>query len=151
MTTRSIATLVGLAAACATTVRAVVDDAHSYALEAAADAVAQGVELRADYAHGTLAPGGKAKVSYQVFKGSSYWFFVGGSEEGMEMSIHVTDADGKPVEGQRKSAPQAVVFHFTAKRTGMVTVEVSGRLPSPTVFNWAVVYGFRADGGGTKE
>lgn len=149
MNVRLLATIACLTAG-AGSVRAVEDDAQSYALEAASDAVAQGAEIRQDYAHGTLSPGGKARASFQVFKGNTYWFFVGGSEDGVKMEVAVTDSEGKPVAGTKKPAPQAVVFQFTATRTEMVKIEVSGKVTPPAAFDWAVVYGFRA-GGGKKE
>ena len=150
MNVRLLASLAALALA-APAVFAYEDDAHSYALEAAGDAVSKGVELRQDYARGTLSPGQKAKVKFQVFKGNTYWLFVGGSEEGVKMDVALTDAEGKAVEGEKKSAPQAVVFRFKAESTGMVTAEVSGKVSPPAAFDWAVVYGYRGGKGGKKE
>ena len=150
MNIRLLAALAVLAAA-SPALLAYEDDAHSYALEAASDAVSKGVELREDYARGTLSPGQKAKAKFQVFKGNTYWLFVGGSEEGVKMEVAVTDAEGKPVAGEKKSAPQAVVFQFTAQSTGLVTAEVSGKVSPPAAFDYAVVYGFRGGKGGRKE
>jgi len=132
-------------------VSAVVDDAQSYALEAATPWVEKGVELRYDYARGQLMPGGVARVSYQVFKGSEYWFFAGGSEDGVKMSMKVLDPQGQSVKGKTKHGNNATTFHFTAERTMMITIEVSGKLDVPMPFNWAVVYGFRSKKGGKGE
>lgn len=143
--TRRLAML-GVLLAMALPASAIMDDAQSFALEAATPWVAKGVELRQDYARGTLPPGGLAKVSYQVFAGMEYWFFVGGSESGMVMDVSVTGPDGKAVEGRKTPGNNAVTFHFTARRTMLVTIEVTGRPRLPVAFDWAVVYGFRPRG-----
>lgn len=123
---------------------AVMDDAQSFALEAAEPWVGQCVEIRHDYARGTMPPGGKATVAFQVFKGNHYWFFAGTAEEVDEFTVQVFDPAGTRIEGERTPGNNSLTFHFVPERTMMVRIEVTGRAPLGGPFDWAVVYGFRA-------
>ena len=123
---------------------AVVDDAHSYALEAAESWVAKGVELRYDYARGTVISGTTKRVSCQVFKGNRYWFFLGGSEDGAKMGITVSGPDGKPLTGKSTKGNNSATFYFTAPRTMLVSIDITGSVGAGVEFNWALVYGFQA-------
>ena len=60
--------------ALAPSVRASVDDAQSFALEAAVPYVKEGFQVREDYWGGDLAAGEKKAVRQQLFKGNEYWF-----------------------------------------------------------------------------
>src|SRR5581483_1265839 len=54
-----------------------VDDAQSFALEAAAPYVKEGFQVREDYWGGDLGSGEKKAVRQQLFKGNEYWFWMG--------------------------------------------------------------------------
>lgn len=123
---------------------AVVDDAHSFALEAATVWVAEGVELRHDYERGRLPAGGSVEVSYQLFRGNEYWFFGGGSEEGVEITLTLRDSEGKELPAEMWRGHNNATLRFTPERTMMVRVKLTGSLEGLTAFDWAVVYGFRA-------
>jgi hypothetical protein len=123
---------------------ATVDDAQSFALEAAQSWVKQGMEIRYDYARGTAISGRKTRISYQVFKGNRYWFFAGGSEDGIRMEIAVQDPVGLPVPGKTNTGNNSATFHFTAPRTMLVSIDVTGHTAPGQAFNWAVVYGFQS-------
>ena len=58
-------------------VLATVDDAQSFALQAAEPYVKQGFQVREDYWGGDLASGEKKAVRQQLFKGNEYWFWMG--------------------------------------------------------------------------
>jgi len=122
---------------------AVMDDAHSFAMQAAETWVAQGVELRYDYPRGTLQSGGKATASFQVFKGNEYWFFAGGGEDGVKLNLTILDPDGTPVSVTTTQGVNSTTSQFTAPRTMMVRIEITGNTPDGIPFDWAVVYGFR--------
>ena len=51
-----------------------VDDAQSFALQAAEPYVREGFQVREDYWGGDLAAGEKKAVRQQLFKGNEYWF-----------------------------------------------------------------------------
>ncbi len=54
-----------------------VDDAQSFALQAAEPYVKEGFQVREDYWGGDLAAGEKKAVRQQLFKGNEYWFWLG--------------------------------------------------------------------------
>ncbi|QQL44708.1 hypothetical protein [Sulfuriroseicoccus oceanibius] len=126
---------------------AVVDDAHSFALEAAQSYVEeQGVRIRYDYASGRLENEESSRVGYQVFRGNRYWFFLGSSEEGTALEMEVTDVDGNVIEGELKKVGEALVFEFKPERTMLVAVRISGVVKDMEGFNWALVYGYKTGG-----
>ncbi len=124
--------------------RAVVDDAHSFALEAATVWVAEGVELRHDYERGRLPSGGSVEVSYQLFRGNEYWFFGGGSEDGVEITLTLLDSEGRELPAEMTQGHNSATLRFTPDRTMMVRVQLTGKLEGLAALDWAVVYGFRA-------
>ena len=136
--------ILAMIAAAAGVAHATVDDAQSYALEAAAPWVKKGVEIRYDYARGTTFSGRPVKVSYQVFKGNRYWFFAGGSEDGVRLDVTVRDENGQAVTGTTSHGTNSATFHFTAPRTMLVTIEVTGVIKPAQAFGWALVYGFQS-------
>jgi hypothetical protein len=136
--------VIALVAASAGFARATVDDAQSYALEAATPWVRKGVEIRYDYARGTTFSGRPVKVSYQVFKGNRYWFFAGGSEDGVRMDVVVRDENGQALSGTTSQGTNSATFHFTAPRTMLVSIEVTGTIKPAQAFGWALVYGFQS-------
>ena len=52
-----------------------VDDAQSFALQAAEPYVKEGFQVREDYWGGDLGSGEKKAVRQQLFKGNEYWFW----------------------------------------------------------------------------
>ncbi len=124
--------------------RAVVDDAHSFALEAAQEDVEKGgVKIRYDYASGVLKNGQSTTVGYQVFRGNAYWFYLGSSELATKFTVSVTDADGNEIKGEVKKYANSYVFQFVPERTMLVAVTLSGVAEDAEVFDWALVYGYK--------
>ena len=78
-------------------VLASVDDAQSFALQAAEPYVKEGFQVREDYWGGDLAAGEKKAVKQQLFKGNEYWFWLGTEVEKASLSVHIYDAEGKLV------------------------------------------------------
>ena len=126
---------------------AIVDDAHSFALEAAQhDVEEHGVKIRYDYASGELENSKTTTVGYQVFRGNEYWFYLGSSELSTDFTVKVTDADGKEIKGKVKKLKNAYVFHFVPERTMLVAVTLSGVAEDTSEFHWALVYGYKTRG-----
>src|SRR6266516_8035944 len=75
-----------------------VDDAQSFALQAAEPYVKQGFQVREDYWGGDLGSGEKKAVRQQLFKGNEYWFWLGTEVERAKISVHIYDSDGKLAE-----------------------------------------------------
>ncbi len=71
-----------------------VDDAQSFALQAAEPYVKQGFQVREDYWGGDLGSGEKKAVRQQLFKGNEYWFWLGTEVDRAKISVHVYDSVG---------------------------------------------------------
>jgi hypothetical protein len=136
--------LAGLLALHVAISRASVDDAHSFALQAAEPYVKQGYQVREDYWGGDLGVGEKKAVRQQLFKGNDYWFWMGSEVENAKVSVHVYDSDGKLCEqGDSWQKGHFAAAHVVPKSTGsyFVIVAVEGSPEERT--HWALVYGFR--------
>ena len=124
--------------------RASVDDAQSFALQAAEPYVKEGFQVREDYWGGDLGVGEKKAVRQQLFKGNEYWFWLGTEVEKAKVSVHIYDSEGKLAE-QTDSwekghfAGAHVIPNATSSYFIIVTVEES---PEERT-HWALVYGFR--------
>jgi len=69
--------------------RASVDDAQSFALQAAEPYVKDGFQVREDYWGGDLGVAEKKAVRQQLFKGNEYWFWLGSEVEAAQVSVHI--------------------------------------------------------------
>jgi hypothetical protein len=121
-----------------------VDDAQSFALQAAEPYVKEGFQVREDYWGGDLAAGEKKAVKQQLFKGNEYWFWLGTDVEKATLSVHIYDAEGKLIE-QPDSWQKG---HFAAARvippaTGSYFIIVTVESSPEERTHWALVYGFR--------
>lgn len=129
----------------ATTASASVDDAHSFAMEAADPYVSQGFIVREDYYNGEVKSGQKLMVKQQLFKGNEYAFWLGTANDGCKMEIKVYDEKGKSVE----IAPtMGVGEYFTSVRvnppkTGTYSVVFSVTSKTEKGLFWALAYGYR--------
>src|SRR3954468_18221482 len=90
--------LVAFVLAAAPALRASVDDAQSFALQAAEGYVKEGFQVREDYWGGDLGVGEKKAVRQQLFKGNEYWFWLGTEVEKAKVSVHIYDSEGKLAE-----------------------------------------------------
>jgi len=123
---------------------ATVDDAQSFALQAAEPYVKQGFQVREDYWGGDLGAGEKKAVRQQLFKGNEYWFWLGTEADRAKVSVHVYDSDGKLAEesdGWQKGHFAAA--HVIPKATGSYFIIVSIEESPEERTHWALVYGFR--------
>lgn len=121
-----------------------VDDAQSFALQAAEPYVKQGFQVREDYWGGDLGSGEKKAVRQQLFKGNEYWFWLGTEVDRAKVSVHVYDSDGKLAEeadGWEKGHFAAA--HIIPKTTGSYFIIVSVEQSPEERTHWALVYGFR--------
>jgi len=121
-----------------------VDDAQSFALQAAEPYVKQGFQVREDYWGGDLGSGEKKAVRQQLFKGNEYWFWLGTEVDRARVSVHVYDSDGKLAEesdGWEKG--HFAGAHVIPKATGSYFIIVSVEESSEERTHWALVYGFR--------
>jgi hypothetical protein len=121
-----------------------VDDAQSFALQAAEPYVKQGFQVREDYWGGDLASGEKKAVRQQLFKGNEYWFWLGTEVDKAKVSVHIYDSDGKLVEEPDSwEKGHFAAAHIIPKATGSYFVIVSVEQSPEERTHWALVYGFR--------
>ena len=134
-----VAVVVMQRAACAS-----VDDAQSFALQAAEPYVKQGFQVREDYWGGDLASGEKKAVRQQLFKGNEYWFWLGTEVDRAKVSVHIYDSDGKLAEEPDSwEKGHFAAAHVIPKTTGSYFVIVSVEESPEDRTHWALVYGFR--------
>jgi hypothetical protein len=121
-----------------------VDDAQSFALQAAEPYVKQGFQVREDYWGGDLASGEKKAVRQQLFKGNEYWFWLGTEVDRAKVSVHIYDSDGKLAEEQDSwEKGHFAAAHIVPKTTGSYFIIVSVEESPEERTHWALVYGFR--------
>lgn len=123
---------------------ATVDDAQTFALQAAEPYVKEGFQVREDYWGGDLGVGEKKAVKQQLFKGNEYWFWLGSEIEQAKISVHIYDLEGKIAEesdGWQKGHFAAA--HIVPKATGSYFVIVAIEQSPEERTHWALVYGFR--------
>ena len=121
-----------------------VDDAQSFALQAAEPYVKQGFQVREDYWGGDLGSGEKKAVRQQLFKGNEYWFWLGTEVDRAKVSVHVYDSDGKLVEESDSwEKGHFAAAHIIPKTTGSYFIIVSVEESPEDRTHWALVYGFR--------
>ena len=121
-----------------------VDDAQSFALQAAEPYVKEGFQVREDYWGGDLAVSEKKAVKQQLFKGNEYWFWLGTEVEKAVLSVHIYDAEGKLVEQPDSwQKGQFAAAHIIPQTTGSYFIIVTIEESPEERTHWALVYGFR--------
>ncbi len=124
-------------------VRAVVDDSHSMAMEAAVDAVKAGFKIRQEYWNGTLKSGEQKMVKQQLFKGNEYWFFLGTDAEKIGLKIDVFDRTGTKINVETKMKEGTAAVRVLAPSTGTFLVVFSLTGKENEEIPWALAYGYR--------
>ena len=76
------------------------NDALSFAKEAAAPYAKQGFTIREDAWGGDLGVKDQQAVTAQLFKGNEYWFWLATDTRGAVITVHVYDSDGKLAESE---------------------------------------------------
>jgi len=122
---------------------ATVDDALSFAYEAATPYVRQGFTFREDAWGGDLGMGDKKAMRAQLFAGNEYWFVAGTDVRNAVITVAIYDADGKLASKDSWHRGRFAGSFIAPPKTGaywaIVTVERSPAERTP----WALVYGFR--------
>lgn len=121
----------------------ILDEAHSFAMEAAAEHVQKGFTVREDYWKGELKPGEEKVIRHQLFKGNEYWFWLGSSVEGALPSVSIYDLEGKLVQVESIRNPHMAAARVLPPKTGSYLVLVSVKAKDAEVVDWALAYGYR--------
>ena len=142
-TTRQIALVCLLLAFSQAPVRATIDDALSFALEAATPYVKAGFTVREDYWGGDLGVKQQKAIVHQLFKGNEYWFWMGTDAENAKISVHVYDSDGNLAEVESWQKQHFAAARVVPKRTGSYYLIVEIEKSDQERTHWALAYGFR--------
>ncbi len=127
----------------AVTARGTIDDALSFALEAAMPAVKEGFTVREEYWGGDMTAKQPKPIAHQLFKGNEYWFWMGTDTKGAKISVHVYDNTGKLAEEDSWQKGQKAAAHIRPKRTGTYYLLVEVEKSPEERTTWSLAYGFR--------
>jgi hypothetical protein len=120
-----------------------VDDALSYALEAAQPYVKEGFTVREDYWGGDMAVAQAKAITHQLFKGNEYWFWLGTDEKNAKVTVHIYDSDGNLCEVDFKQKGNMAMARVIPKRTGTYYLIVEIEKSPKERTHWGMAYGFR--------
>jgi len=120
-----------------------IDDALSFALEAAAPYVKEGFTVREDYWGGDLPAKTTKAIVHQLFKGNEYWFWMGTDEKAAKISVHIYDSEGNLAEVQAWQKPHFAAARVSPKKTGSYYLIVEIEKSPQERTTWALAYGFR--------
>lgn len=123
--------------------QASVDDAHSFAMEAAVPFVEQGFIVREDYWNGEIKSGQQLMIKHQLFKGNEYAFWLATASEGAKLELKVFDEKGKAIEIDQKSAELWTTARVNPPKTGTYTLVFSLTSKTEPGLFWALAYGYR--------
>ncbi len=122
---------------------AYVNDALSFAHEAAVPYVKKGFSVREDAWGGDLGVKDQQAVTAQLFKGNEYWFCLGTEVRGAVVTLHLYDSQGKLAESESWQKGRFAGARISPPKTGtyyaIITVEKS---PEERT-GWAVVYAYK--------
>lgn len=123
--------------------RATVDDALSFAYEAATPYVKQGFSIREDAWGGDLGVKDQKAVTAQLFRGNEYWFLTGTDVRGATVTVSVYDSSGRLAQSEAWQRGRFSGARVVPEKTGtfyaIITVHNSPKERTP----WALVYGYR--------
>jgi hypothetical protein len=139
-----IATVVLLSLLCPQTLHAVVDDAHSAAMELASPQAEKGFRVREEYWKGESKNAETKQIRHQLFKGNEYWFWLGvDSALDVQFDIQIYDSTGKAVQAEVVKNKLACGARVLPGKTGSYVIIFTLRTTTPDAVPWAVAYGYR--------
>jgi hypothetical protein len=124
--------------------RAILDEAHTFAMEAAVSAVEEGFTVREDYWSGEIKSGEPKIIKHQLFKGNEYWFWLGSAFDGSKPLVKVYDEDGKLVQVESTRTDHMAAARVLPPKTGTYLIYVVVESPNKgEMVDWALAYGYR--------
>jgi len=122
---------------------AYVDDALSFAYEAASPYVKKGFSVREDAWGGDLGVKDQQAVQAQLFKGNEYWFCLGTDVKGAIISVNIYDAKGNLVNVESSRAGRLSSVRVEPQRTGTYYAIVTVHKSPEERTGWALVYAYK--------
>ena len=123
--------------------QATIDDALSFALEAADPYVKEGFTVREDYWGGDLPVKQSKAIVHQLFKGNEYWFWMGTDTANAKISVHIYDSEGNLAEVAAWQKPHKAAARIVPKKTGSYYLIVEVEKSPEERTHWSLAYGFR--------
>jgi hypothetical protein len=123
--------------------RSTIDDALSFALEAAEPYVKEGFTVREDYWGGDLGVKQTKAIVHQLFKGNEYWFWLGTDTDGAKISVHIYDSEGHLAEVEAWQKKRFAAARIVPKKTGSYYLIVEVEKSPKERTTWSLAYGFR--------
>jgi hypothetical protein len=120
-----------------------VDDALSFAYEAALPYYKLGFSIRKDAWGGDLGVKEKKAVSSQLFKGNNYWFLMATDVKGASLSVHIYDDKGNLVDAESWQKGRFAGARVSPKATGTFFAIVQILKSPEDRTPWALVYGYK--------
>ena len=127
------------------TARGTINDALSFALEAAFPNVKEGFTVRVEHWGGDLPSGQPKPIPHQLFKGNEYAFWLGTANEDCKLDLQVLDEAGKPVhiDFEQDKGGMFASVRVNPPKTGTYAVVFALKSKTETGVFWAVAYGYR--------
>lgn len=122
---------------------AYVDDALSFAYEAASPYVKKGFSVREDAWGGDLGVKDQQAVQAQLFKGNEYWFCLGTDVKGAVLSVNVYDSKGNLINLETTRAGRLSAVRVEPPRTGTYYAIVTVHKSPQERTGWALVYAYK--------
>ena len=127
-----------------TLVRGFIDEALTFAFEAAVPYIEQGFEVREDHWSGEIPSGEPKLVRHQLFRGNEYWFWLGTSFPDCELTVEIFDAEGDSVGLETFSNANTAGVRVLPSKTGSYYLRVTVKSKTgEDSLDWAVAYGYR--------
>ncbi|HCN76239.1 MAG TPA: hypothetical protein DIT13_03470 [Verrucomicrobiales bacterium] len=121
---------------------ATIDDAHSFAMEAAIPFVKKGFIVREDYWNGEVKSGQRLMVKHQMFKGNEYAFWLGCPEDDAVFELLVLDEKGNEISLDFNASQYFASARVNPPKTGTYTVIFSVSSKRAKSLYWALAYGY---------
>ena len=122
---------------------AYVDDALSFAYEAASPYVKKGFSVREDAWGGDLGVKDQQAVQAQLFKGNEYWFCLGTDVKGAVLSVNIYDSKGTLINVETTRAGRLSAVRVEPHRTGTYYAIVTVLKSPEERTGWALVYAYK--------
>lgn len=126
-----------------TAARAYVDDALSFAYEAANPYVKRGFTVREDAWGGDLGVKDQQAVQAQLFRGNEYWFCLGTDVKNAVLSVAVYDAKGHLATAETLKPGRLTAVRVVPARTGTYYAIVTVLKSPEERTGWALVYAYK--------
>ncbi len=122
---------------------AYVDDALSFAYEAAEPYVKKGYNVREDAWGGDLGVKDQQAVKAQLFKGNEYWFCLGTDVKRAILSVNLYDSNGKLVNAETTKPGRLTAVRIVPEKTGTYYAIVTVHKSPEERTGWALVYAYK--------